>query len=217
MSGLLQRAAEYRANQRQLRLVRAESVDGYEELGGTPEERRAILDQIDQVINENRVEIGPDTFRFNAKKRGIGLPLLVNLVAILLAAGGAYYLIQTFADRESGVVGQATAQTSAEGRLLRTFREESDAQHSAKDDEIAGIQGRLAEISAEREQLQGNLNTQLDSQEEALRLEFESALAMERERLQGGGLSETEIEQRLADFQNQQQSELTAQMDAIRV
>ncbi|MCK4514341.1 MAG: hypothetical protein KAU31_03735, partial [Spirochaetaceae bacterium] len=155
MSGLLQRAAEYRANQRKLRLIRAESVDGFEELGGTPEERVAIIEQIDQVIDENRVEIGPDTFRVDAKKRGIGLPILVNLIAILLVAAGAYYLIRTFANRENTVVGEATALTSAEGRLLQALREESDAQLSAKDNEISGIQGRLAQISAEREQLEG--------------------------------------------------------------
>ncbi len=216
MSGLLQRAAEYRANQRKLRLVRAEFVDGFEELGGTPEERVAIIEQIDQVVNENRVEIGPDTFRVDAKKRGVGLPILVNLVAVLLVVGGAYYLIGTFANRESTVVGEATALTSAEGRLLQVFREESDAQLSAKDDEISGIQGRLAQMSAEREQLEGSINAQLDTQEEALRLEFESALAAERTRLEGGGLSEAEIEQGLADFQAQQQAELTAQLDAIR-
>ncbi|MCK4514015.1 MAG: hypothetical protein KAU31_02095, partial [Spirochaetaceae bacterium] len=68
----------------------------------------------------------------------------------------------------------------------------------------------------EREQLEGSINAQLDSQEEALQLEFESALAAERERLEGGGLSEAEIEQRLAGFQAQQQAELTAQLDAIR-
>ncbi len=216
MSGLLQRAAEYRANQRKLRLVRAESADGFEELGGTPEERVAIIEQIDQVVNENRVKIGPDTFRVDAKKRGIGLPILVNLIAILLVAAGAYYLIRTFANRESTVAGEATALTSAEGRLLQALREESDAQLSAKDDEISGIQGRLAQISAEREQLEGSINAQLDSQEEALRLEFESALAAERERLEGGGLSEVEIEQRLAEFQAQQQTELTAQLDVVR-
>jgi len=216
VSGLLQRAAEYRANQRKLRLVRAESVDGYDELGGTPDERVAIIEQIDQVINQNRVEIGPDTFRFQAKKRGIGLPILVNLIAILLVAGGGYYMIRTFADRESTVVGEATALTSAEGRLLQALREESDAQLLAKDDEISGIQGRLAQISAEREQLEGSINAQLDSQEEALRLEFESALAVERQRLEGGGLSEAEVERRLAEFQSEQQSEFAVQLDDIR-
>lgn len=216
MGGLLQRAAAIRENQRKLRLVKAESDDAFDEIGGTPEERLEIIERIDGVIRENQGEIGPETFRVTAKRRGIALPLLVNLAAVLVLAVGAWFLIRAFQSREESVAAGEVAFVSAEGRLLTQLRAESEAALSEKESEIESIQAELSQIAAEREQIEQSINDRLSSQEAALRQQFDAALAAERTRLEESELSQAEIDAQLAEFEREREAEFASELEAVR-
>ncbi|MFW6313881.1 MAG: hypothetical protein ACOC2N_08355, partial [Spirochaetota bacterium] len=214
MSGLYQRAVEYLKSQRHLRLVRP-GEDDQDEFAGTPEERAQIEREIRSAVEENRISVGPETFRVQPQRGGVGLPLLVNLVALLVIAGGVYLLLQVFADREHNIASQTSAIVSAEGRLLSALRVESEARLSEKESEIADIERRLAQVEAERQQIRSEAKSRLEEQETVLRAEFDDALEAERSRLAAEELSDTERATRLDEFRQTREAELGAQLAAL--
>ncbi|MFW5689661.1 MAG: hypothetical protein ACOC1U_08820, partial [Spirochaetota bacterium] len=214
MNGLYQRALDYLQSQRRLRLVRPEDED-YGSFQGTPEEQQQIEGEIQRAVQENRLSVGPDTFRIRPQRRGAGLPIIVNITAVLLIAAGVYILLELFENQEQNLVTRTASVSSAEGRLLTALREESEQQLSAKEAQIEAIEQRLAAAETEREQIRANATTALAEQEAALRVEFEAELEAERQRLLGLDLSEAELEERLAAFRETRQSELEQSIAAL--
>ena len=214
MSGLYQRAIDYLRSSGKLRLVRPEESE--DEFDGTAEERAEIERAIQQAVDENRIEVGPETFVVRPKKRGGVLPILVNVVALLVIGAGIYFLFDILGDQEQTVVTQTATIASAEGRLLTQLREQSEAELAEKQAEIAAIENRLAQVESEREQIRADAEVRLVSQETELRSEFEIALEAERERLSELGLSDDELTSRLAAFENEQQALLDSRLAAIQ-
>lgn len=212
VSGLYQRAIEYLQSQRRLRLVRPEENEDFQ---GTPEERAQIEAEIRRAVDENRINVGPDTFRIRPRKRGAGLPILVNVFALLLIVGGVYVLLQLFEAQEEDLVSRTGTVASAEGRLLSALREESAQALSRKDAEIAEIERRLADAQAEREQIRSDAETRLAEREAELRAEFEAALEAERARLAEENLTDAERTTRLAAFRAEREGELERDIAAL--
>jgi chromosome segregation ATPase len=205
VSGLYRRAIDYLQSQRHLRLVRPEDDDDFE---GTPEERAQIEDEIRRAVDRNRIQVGPETFRLRPQKGGAGLPLMVNLVALVVIAAGVYFLVGLFDSREQTLVTRTGSVASAEGRLLSALREESAQELSRKDAEIAEIERRLADAEAEREQIRSDAQVRLTEQETVLRAEFEAALEAERARLAGEDLTDEQRAALLAAFRAEQEEAL---------
>lgn len=214
VSGLYHRAIEYLQARGQLRLVRDDDPD--DEFDGTPEERAEIEQEIQRAVDANRMPVDAGTLEVTAERRGGTLPLIVNLIAILIMAAGVLVLTRVFANQEAGVVSESTAIASAEGRLISQLREESEAELAEKQSEIAQIEQRLLDVESEREQIRETTEAQLASQEDALRVEFESALQAERDRLAELGISADEQSALLEQFQADQEAALAAEINAVR-
>jgi septal ring factor EnvC (AmiA/AmiB activator) len=213
VSGLYKRAVEYLKSQGHLRLVGKDEPD---EFVGSAEEQAHIEQEIQRAIDENRIPVGPETFRVTPQKRGAGLPLFVNLVAVILIVAGVFLLLRLFTDQEADIAAETATVRSAEGRLLSALREESSAQLSEKEAEIAEIERQLALVEQEREQIRSSAQTRLDEQETTLRAEFEAQLEVERARLAGIDISDTERASRLADFRGELERDLQAELAQIR-
>ena len=207
MSGLYQRALDYLQSQGSLRLVGPDDVD-YDELPGTPDERAQIETEIRYAAVQHRIPIGPDTFRINPKRRGIRLPLFVNVVAVILIVTGVVFLTRLLDREEHSLVARTGSLASAEGRLLSALRQESAARISEKEREIAEIERQLAQVEAEREQIRSEAQARLETRESELRAEFEAALEAERVRLAAQNLTDSERAELLAAFRGQRQAEL---------
>ena len=213
MSGLYRRAVEYLKSQSHLRLVKPEEKD---EFIGSAEEQAQIEREIQRAIDENRIPVGPDTFSVTPQKRGPGLPLLVNLCALLITAAGVVLLLRLFSVQEAEIAAETATVRSAEGRLLSALREESEAQLSEKEAEIAEIERQLASVARERAQIRRSAESRLAEQEAALRAEFDAELEAERARLAGITIPESEREARLAEFRRALELELEAELAGIR-
>ncbi len=206
--GLLQRAREIR-----------EQSDPFafdQEAGISREDQKDILAQIDQVAQENRIRVNPEVFAFRSRKRGFLFPLTVNLLAAISLAGGIYLLYHFFQQDESTVSGTRNTLVSAEGKLLRELKRQADARIAEKEQEIASIQARLEEIDKEREALESGMEERLALRESELRRTLEQELAAERERLLGQGLSETEVQRRMAEFEAAKEKELQDKVAGFR-
>ncbi len=215
MSGLYQRALEYLQSQRNLRLVRP-GDDDYEDFEGTAEERAQIETEISRAVQEHRLPINADTFTVRPQRAGRALPILVNLIALGVIAGGAILLISIFESDEAAIAAGTTQLASAEGRLLSALRSESEAQLSRKELEIADIRRRLSEVEAERERIRTDADARLTQRETELRMEFEAALEAERMRLAGQDLTEDERVSLLAEFRRDRETELELELAELQ-
>ncbi len=212
MSGLYHRA---------LSIIRRDSPagPGREELAEptdveeiTPEEREKVLEQIDEIVAQSRISVEPRAFEFTPKRKGGVLPALVNASALLLLAAGVLAAIALFNRREQTIVRRPAALSTAEGKLVEVLRREAQQQLSAKENEIADIQERLAAITQERSQLEAQTEQRLEEREQELRANLTAELQAERRRLESQGVSTAELEERLrtleAEKARQQQEEL---------
>ena len=215
MSGLYHRALEIYRQTIGLRLV-GKGEEGPDIEDVSPEDREQILRQIDEVIDRNRLRIQPDTFAINAKRSGIGLPIIVNgaIAAVVIAA----ILTVTFLfNRQEDVLAAGTGTIlSAESKLIETLRRESQAQLQEKDREIVAFQQQLRQTLEQQQLLQAETARTLQQRERQLTEQFERDLADERQRLLDQGLGEAAVAERLKAFETQKRAELEAEFASFR-
>lgn len=215
VSGLYRRALDYLQTQRRLRLVRP-GEDHEDHFDGTPEERAQIEGEIQRAIQSHRIPVGPTTFEVKPQRGGAGLPLLVNLVALLVMAGGVYLLFLLFDNQEQILVARTSDLASAEGRLLAVLREESAEALSEKEAEIATIEERLARAEQDRQQLRAEVQARLAEREAELQAQVAQALEAERARLADADITDEERANQLAAFEAQRQAELQSELATLQ-
>jgi hypothetical protein len=177
-----------------------------------PTERADIVQRIESHLASRRGKIRADRFKVKARKRTL-LPLFVNLGALLGIVGGSLALYLSFQRQENALVVQATALSSAEGRLIEAIRRESDQKLAAKDKEILQAQQRIEDARRERQKLGEESAAQIAAREQELRAQFAGDLEAERRRLAGAGIAGQDLESRMRAFENQKRAEYD---DAVR-
>ena len=107
------------------------------------EDKKDILKQIDKVVEDNKIPVTRDLFKLSPKKKGVFLPIFVNLFAAGIIVAG--YLLTTwyFEQKKETLSTQAQSYQSAEGRLIAELKAESESKLKAKDGEIGKIQEEL--------------------------------------------------------------------------
>jgi len=214
LSGLYQRALAL------LRIEKPPEPEGEfafeEDSAISREDQREILSEIEKVAAGSRITITPEIFTIRALKRGIFFPLMVNLFSILLLAGGLTTLYLLFQRGKSVIMEQATAITTAEGKLIQELKKESEEKLVAKNKEISSIQNRLQEIDREREDLQSNMESKIQERETELRSALEKELENERLKLRSQGISEEDINSKLRELELEKSFEYNRQLEAFK-
>jgi myosin heavy subunit len=182
--------------------------------GISREDQQEILQEIEKVSEESRISVTPETMAIKAVKKGFLFPLVVNILFVVLLAGGGYALYYLFQRGETVLMEEGGAIASAEGRLIEELKKESEAALQAKNREISQIQVQLQNIEEQRRELQANMDEKVAAREADLRGALEAELVAERERLRQQGISEADINRRLETLESEKtaafQSELTA-------
>jgi hypothetical protein len=186
------------------------------ESGISKEDQKDVLQEIENVVTKNRIVTTPEDFIVKANKRGVLFPVLVVVSAVVaLGIGGsAFYFL--FQRGESQIVRGAVGTITAEGQLIQAVRREANGKILEKNQEINTIQGRLADIDKQRQDLQANMDTKVSQKEQELRAQMASALEAEKERLQKEGLSKQAIALRMQQLEAQRASQLQHAMDAFK-
>jgi hypothetical protein len=214
VSGLFHRALEIRNHD-------SEDLEGEEFLldessGISKEDQQEILEEIEKVSQESRISVTPDTMAIRAAKKGFLFPLLVNILFVVLLAGGGYALYYLFQRGETVLMEEGGAIASAEGKLIQELKKESEAALQAKNREINQIQAHLQDIDKQRQELQASMDEKVAAREAELRNALEAELAAERERLREQGISEADITSRLAALESEKTAEFRTELETFK-
>ncbi len=199
MSGLLERALPIR--------------DDYLEIESIPPaERDQIFDEINQAIARGKLQITRESFQFSPQKKGWTFPLSVNLAALILTAllGSLLYLFYGSSERE--MITERSSINYTESQIIGALREESERQLSAKELEIAKIQGAMNNLRNEQSLLLIESEKERARLEEALTEELKKQLDQEEERLIALNMNRNEINEQLQSLRVKLESEYTDQL-----
>ena len=186
------------------------------EPGISKEDQKDILQAIENVVTQNKIVATPEDFVVKAAKRGVLFPsLVIAAAALALVVGGAgfYFLFQK---GETQITRGTLGTITAEGQLIQAVRQEANARLQEKNQEITSIQGRLADIDKQRQDLQSNMDTKVSQKEQELRAQMASALATEKSRLEAEGLSRQAVALRMTELEKQRSGQLERQLEAYR-
>ena len=192
-----------------------DSEQAYMESMYSEDERRQILEEIDQVANASRLA-ATDLEAYQPRKRGIFFPVLINVLAVALIAGGWFAADAWFKSRQQNLSLKTNQLFSAEGTLLAKVMEESQAKLAAKNQEIRSIQDNLARLAQEKDRLTLTMNAQVDARTKKLKAELEQQLEAERRKLLAEGLSPAAVDQRLKALEAQKTAEFEHQLQLFR-
>jgi hypothetical protein len=211
-NSLLRKAKEVRGNSDQEGTAAPEFVFD-EKSGISREDQQEILKHIDTVAKANKILSGPEIWKVRPRRRGIAVPLAINLVGALVLVAGLFGLGQLFPDQGTQVESGTVLLASAEGRLLQEIKREAEGRILEKDREIASIQERMAAIDNERASLLAGIETRVKAKETELRAQLDEELERERQRLIAEGLSEEIIQERLKAFEQEKLAAFQLELD----
>ncbi|MDR0387767.1 MAG: hypothetical protein LBH57_06985 [Treponema sp.] len=179
--------------------------------GISEDEQREILAEINRITAKNRLSPdgdGPEAGEsgkkragvFNAKKKDGLFPALVNVTAVVLLAGGFFFLSSFQGKEEVKIREGDRIYNIAEQALIEEIRRETASQLAAKENEITLMTSKLSGVDTELQALQDAVETMMRDKEAELRQEMGEAFAAERQRLVEQNLSEAAIAERMRQF-----------------
>jgi hypothetical protein len=213
--GLLRRASRFHAPSHASDW-RAPLSSSEEDDGITAEERRAIIADIDQVASRTRIAGSAARSSPKPAKRGFVFPLVVNVLAIGFTAACLLALALAFRQRDQVTAELSSAVTTAEGKLIREIKRDSDSKLQEKDKAIAEIQRRLSSIDRQRGELAASIGQKISEREAELRAALKAELDAERAKLAGKGYSEADIQDRIKKLEAQKTAEFNRRLDEYR-
>jgi predicted nucleic acid-binding Zn-ribbon protein len=214
VSGLFQRALEIRNHTQPA--LEGEEFALEEGSGISREDQQEILQEIEKVSEESRISVTPETMAIRAAKKGFLFPLLVNILFVVLLAGGGYALYYLFQRGQTVLMEEGGTITSAEGKLIEELKRESEAALLAKNREINLIQAQLQDIDRQRQELQANMDEKVAAREAELRSTLEAELAAEGQRLRQQGVSESDIDSRLQTLESERTAEYQSELTTFK-
>ncbi|MDR2071278.1 MAG: hypothetical protein LBP81_07700 [Treponema sp.] len=200
-------------------------------LGISAEEQREILTEINRITVKNRLSLegdSPETAGKAGKKRAgdVGtfktqkkdslFPALVNAIAVVILAGGAFFLSSFHGKEEVKIREGDKIYNIAERALIEEIRRETASQIEAKEGEIAVMTSKLSGVDTELQSLQDSVEAMMRDKEAELRNEMSAAFAAERQRLVEQNLSEAAIIERMRQFDAERIAGMNSQLTNYR-
>jgi hypothetical protein len=213
--GLLKRASKLQEHESPSAWQASFSSSDKDE-GLTEEERREIVASIDEVASRTGISRGAGRSRAVPLKKGFVFPLVVNALALVFTAAVLLGLALIFRRQDQSIAAGNAVVTTAEGKLIREIKRESDSKLQEKDKAIAEIQGRLSSIDRQRNELAASIEQRINARETELRAALQAELDRERALLAERGLSESDIQERIKKIEAQKTAELNRKLDEFR-
>jgi chromosome segregation ATPase len=148
--------------------------------GISEDEQREILAEINSITEKNRRLLSAQNTQapigekehIHAKKSGAAFPLIVNIAALLVLAGGIF-LLAFFHGKETLEFQEGTVvYNSAERALIQEIRRETASRIDEKENEISLMTSKLTGIDAELRELHSN-NQELTAEQLAAEAELQ--------------------------------------------
>jgi len=180
--------------------------------GISEEDRLDISAQIDRVAQQNRIQVGPGLFVLHPRKKGLMVPLAVNLGALVVLLAGLSTLWFLFRQGADNLVQNQIVLQTTEGKLIEELKKQSESELLAKDQQIADIQKRMVTLAQQKNDLQATMDDKIAAKEAELKQQLQQALEAERVRLTQAGYSQAVVEERLKAFEKQKNAEFEKQL-----
>jgi uncharacterized coiled-coil protein SlyX len=181
--------------------------------GFSEEEQRSILAGIEAVTSHAPPR---DVLGVRARKRGIGFPLAVNLVGLILLAGGVLGLSYLFRMDESAIRQGPGGLGLTERKLIQEIRQENEARINEKEREIADMIAKLSGLDLDFQDLEASVDERISRREDELRQQLEGELEEERNRLIAQNLSEAAIAEQMRRFDEQRIARMNGELASYR-
>lgn len=186
------------------------------EAGISAPEREEIRSHIEKVATENRIPVEAAQFSLESARRGVLLPSIVNVAALVAVAAAILVLSVVFRRDERHVQNQVTQYASIEGKLIRELRQESRQLLTSKEKEIEEIKTKVRELEGEQKTLEENFTRKLKQREDELRQQLKQDVDVERARLTSEGIRKDDIEARMAKFEAERKAYYERQLAQYR-
>ncbi len=181
-----------------------------------PQEREEVMGHIERLMAASRAPLGEERLRVDSRRSGALFPVLVNVAAVLLVAGGGVLLGLTFRSSMRDIALRSSSYSTGESTLVAAVRAQSESRLQEKEEEIGRVREDLSRISQETQLLKSQMEARIREREQELKESLSAELGSERERLRGQGMARAEVEARLSALQTQRQAEATAELEGYR-
>ena len=188
----------------------------HDDLTINEDEREEIEREIDALVSEGGRESSLSPEFLKPRRSGFGLPILVWVLAGAAFTAGFFYISNYFQVREESITLESRGYFSTEAQLIEEILRESEQRLAAKDQEIGQIQDRLAQLDAEKQSLEQNVEQEIAAREAELRSALEAELEAERARLAEAGESQAQIDARIDALAAEREAEVAAQLETFR-
>ena len=213
-------------------MAETEAVVFDEKSGISVDEQKEILSKIDGIAEKNRRSLSEGAPAVKAKKSGAVFPLVINIAALVILAGGGLFLVSFYGEKDAQVRTGGAVYNLTEQALIEEIRKDTAIKIASKEREIAAIYSRLEEVDAQLSQIysshQGLNGEQLADQERLLSLQITyrtdlAALQEERSQILEDSRSReaklrAQLEERAREFtaaQEKSSSELNSAMSEL--
>ncbi len=147
---------------------------------------------IDEEINKNK-SLQFTEGVISSEKRGLTLPLIVNIaIVVVFSAGFLYYLMTTRERIKEQEVGGTIS--GVEEEVIREIRRKSEQEVEEQKKKLEEAKSRLEEIQKERDYFIQNQDAILKEREAELNEAYQKKLAEARERILASGAEDAEAE-----------------------
>ncbi len=183
--------------------------------GISEEEKKEIVDHLDEIVDAHKIELSDDLFVVKAKK-GMLFPLVVNVAALVVIGVSVVLLWLFFRQDDQQFRERRAVFATVENQLIRQLQAESRDQLQQKEREISEIQGRLRAVAMERNELLQSIEEQIREREETLRGRLDAELDAERRRLVQQGIAGRDLESRLSSYEEDRAIVVDRDLEAFR-
>lgn len=179
------------------------------------EERRDTLQEIEELIRSGHRPIG-DGKNFHPGASGAVLPAVVIAASLTLMGAGFLILPRLYDRDEARMVLPAEAGSGGGAELFRALREEAGQQIEEREKTIGELRVQYDRARTERETLKREFDARLADRARELEAGIAAELEAERQRLAASGLTEAAAAARLKEFQDRQERERQAELEAFQ-
>ncbi|MDR0557479.1 MAG: hypothetical protein LBG43_06385 [Treponema sp.] len=177
--------------------------------GISVDDTKEIEAQIAELALKNRIILKDDMGK--PLKKEMAFPIVVNLALFGAAAIVLFFLMHYFNQQERGI-GRGRAFSSVEGELINQLREDSENIISGKEREIASVRQELSALELQRQRELADFDAQLELREAAFLEQLRKDREDEQARLAVQGLSGSEINERLRNFERERMERYRGQL-----
>ncbi len=188
----------------------------FEQAGISKEEQSEVLEHIERIATENRIQTTPELFSLKNVRSGFLFPVLVDGIAIVVIAVTVLLLVFLYQRSEQKMVGSSGEYATIEGQLIRALQQESQQRLLDKDQQIATVRAQLAAVEKQRQELASSMDTKLRQREEEYRQKIQAELQAERERLIKQGVASDAMARMLATYEAERKAYYDRQLAEYR-